>query len=157
MTVFVYHVMYAFQSEPTLYSYLNAKELLAWSRRDIWILSVCNGTPTRNHLGCKRTLDHLVKLVSSAKWLGVCLQTKRSWIRFPLQPLNPLLFFPFFRSKDQKKGIIESFHGKIKKLIKHKVSQKWVTKSSQIPIRFRLTNILLLYRISRIGYFEWSM
>ena len=35
MTVCSYHVAYAFQSEFTLYSCLNAKELLARSRREI--------------------------------------------------------------------------------------------------------------------------
>ena len=129
----------------------------AWNRRDIWILSVCNGTRTHNHLVCKRTFNHVTKLTSLAKWLSVCLRIKGLRVRVPLQSLKSLLYFPFFRSKDQKKGIIESFHGKIKKLIKHKVSRQWITKYSQIPIKFRLTNILLLFEISRIGYFEWSM
>ena len=35
MTVSSYHVTYAFQSESTLYSCLNVKELLARSRREI--------------------------------------------------------------------------------------------------------------------------
>ena len=35
MTVCFYHVTYAFQSESTLYSCLNVKELLARSRREI--------------------------------------------------------------------------------------------------------------------------
>ena len=35
-----YHVTYAFQSGFTLYSWLNAMELLAWNRRKIWSLSV---------------------------------------------------------------------------------------------------------------------
>ena len=34
-TVCFYHVTYAFQSESTLYSCLNVKELLARSRREI--------------------------------------------------------------------------------------------------------------------------
>ena len=41
------HVMYAFQSESTLYSCLNVKELLAPSRCEIWSLSDCNWTQTR--------------------------------------------------------------------------------------------------------------
>ena len=41
MTVCSYHVTYAFQSEFTLYSCLNLKELLAQSRREIWSLSDC--------------------------------------------------------------------------------------------------------------------
>ena len=35
LTVCFYHVTYAFQSESTLYSCLNVKELLARSRREI--------------------------------------------------------------------------------------------------------------------------
>ena len=38
------------------------KELHARNRYDIWSLSDCNGTWTHNHLVCKRTLNHLVKL-----------------------------------------------------------------------------------------------
>ena len=34
-----YHVTYAFQSESTLYSCLNVKELLAGNRRIIWSLA----------------------------------------------------------------------------------------------------------------------
>ena len=36
MTVWSYHVTYAFQSESTLYSSLNVKELLAQNRRE-WL------------------------------------------------------------------------------------------------------------------------
>ena len=67
-----YHVTYTFQSESTLYSCLNVKELLAWNRREIWNLSDCNWTRTHNHLGCKQTLYHLVKL---AKWLSCVVST----------------------------------------------------------------------------------
>ena len=35
LTVYSYHVTYAFQSEATLYSCLDVKELLARSRREI--------------------------------------------------------------------------------------------------------------------------
>ena len=38
MTVCSCHATYAFQSESTLYSCLNVKELLAWSRREIWVV-----------------------------------------------------------------------------------------------------------------------
>ena len=69
-----YHIMYAFQSESTLYSCLNVKKLLAWIRCKIWSLSDCNWTRTQNHLVCKWTLDHL------AKWLSVCLWTKWFWV-----------------------------------------------------------------------------
>ena len=37
LTVYFYDVAYAFQSESTLYSCLNVKELLAQSRRKIWL------------------------------------------------------------------------------------------------------------------------
>ena len=57
-----YHVTYAFQSESTLYSCLNVKELLAQNRCKIWSLSDCNWTWTHNHLVPKRTLNHLAKL-----------------------------------------------------------------------------------------------
>ena len=62
LTVCSYHVTYAFQSESTLYSCLNVKELLAQSRREIWSLNDCNRTRTQNHLVRKRTLNHLAKL-----------------------------------------------------------------------------------------------
>ena len=45
-----YHRTYAFQSESTLYSWLNVKKRLARSRREIWSLSDCNWTQTHNHL-----------------------------------------------------------------------------------------------------------
>ena len=61
LSVCSYHVTCAFQSESTLYSCLNIKELLARSRREIWSLSDCNWTRTHNHLDHKRTLNHLVE------------------------------------------------------------------------------------------------
>ena len=64
--------VYAFQSESTLYSCLNVKELLARSRCDIWSLNDCNGTRTQSHLGRKRTLNHLTKLI---KWLSCVVST----------------------------------------------------------------------------------
>ena len=67
-----YHVTYAFQSESTLYSCLNAKGLLALSRREIWVLSDYNWTRTHNHLVDKRTLNHLAK---PAKWLSYVVST----------------------------------------------------------------------------------
>ena len=53
VTACSYHVTYAFQSESTLCSYLNVKELLARNRHEIWRLSDCNRTWTHNHLFCK--------------------------------------------------------------------------------------------------------
>ena len=61
--------MYAFQSESTLYSCLNIKELLARNKRDIWSLSDSNGIRTHNHLVGKRTLNHLAKV---SKWILIC-------------------------------------------------------------------------------------
>ena len=57
-----YHVTYEFESEFTLYSCLNVKDILARSRRHIWRLSDCNGTRTHNHLVHKQTLNHLEQL-----------------------------------------------------------------------------------------------
>ena len=65
LTVCSCHLTYAFQSESTLYSCLNVKELLARSRREIWRWSDCNWTRSQNHLVLKRTLNHLAEL---AKW-----------------------------------------------------------------------------------------
>ena len=76
-----YHVTYVFQSESTLYSCLNVKELLAGNRRDIWNLSGCNGTRTHKHLVRKRILNHLAKLAK----LSARLRTKWLWVRVPLQ------------------------------------------------------------------------
>ena len=71
MTV-CYHITCMFQSESTLYSCLNAKELLAWSRRDTWSLSGSNGIWTHSHLFCKQTLNPLAKLsVCLNVWLFV--------------------------------------------------------------------------------------
>ena len=61
------YVTYVYQSEPTLYSSLNVKELLAWSRREIWSFSDCKWTRTHDHLVYKGTLNRLDKL---AKWLS---------------------------------------------------------------------------------------
>ena len=63
LTVCSYHVRYTFQSESTLYSCLNVKELLGRNRREIRSLGDCNGTRTNNHLVYKRKVNHLVKLV----------------------------------------------------------------------------------------------
>ena len=84
VTVCCYYVTYAFQSESTLYSCLNVKELLARNRRKIWSVSDCSGTRTHNHLARKRTLNHLARLAILAKWLSVRLRTKWLWVRVPL-------------------------------------------------------------------------
>ena len=59
--------MYSFQSESTLYIWLNVKELFARNRSHIWSFSDYNGTRTHNHLVCKQALNHFAKL---AKWLS---------------------------------------------------------------------------------------
>ena len=61
LTVCCSHVTYVFQSESTLCICLNVKEPLTQNRRDVWSLRHCNGTGTRNHFVCKRTLIHLAK------------------------------------------------------------------------------------------------
>ena len=66
------HVMYVFQSDSTLYSCLNVKELLARRRREIWRWSYCNWSENSNHLLLKRTLNHVAKL---AEWLSCVLST----------------------------------------------------------------------------------
>ena len=72
MNVCYYHVTYAFQSESTLYSCLNIKELLTWNWRDIWSLSDSSENRTQNQLVSKRTVNHLAKLT---KWLSCVLST----------------------------------------------------------------------------------
>ena len=86
-TVYSCYVMYAFQSESTLYSCLNVKELLAQSRHEIWRLSGFTWARTENHLVLKRTLNNL------AKWLNVRLGTKWFWVRVQLQLLIHNIFF----------------------------------------------------------------
>ena len=73
LTVIYYYVMYAFQSESTLYSCLNIKEVLTQNRHNIWRLSESNGI--RTHLVQKWTLNHLAKLVKSLRvvlWVLIC-------------------------------------------------------------------------------------
>ena len=67
-------VTYLFQSESTLYSCLNVKELLAWSRYEIWSLSDCNWIWTQNHLVRKWTLDHLPNCSNdwAVLWVLIC-------------------------------------------------------------------------------------
>ena len=67
-----YHATYAIQSESTLYSRLNVKELVSRNMRDIWSLSNSSGIQTQNQLVCEQTLNHLTKL---AKWLSYVVNT----------------------------------------------------------------------------------
>ena len=84
----VSHVTYTFQSESTLHSCLNVKELLAWSMHEIWSLSDCNWAQTHIYLVRKQTLNHLAKLTSLAKWLSVHLWTKWMWVQVQLQSIK---------------------------------------------------------------------
>ena len=47
-----------------IHNCLNVKELLAWSRCEIWSLSDGNWTRTQNHLALKWTLNHLTELAN---------------------------------------------------------------------------------------------
>ena len=89
-----HHVTYAFQSESTLYSCLNVKELLAQKKHKIWSLSDFNWPQTCSHLVCKRILNHLAKLAihSFAKQVvvGSDLQTKWLWVQVQFQSLFTL-------------------------------------------------------------------
>ena len=71
LAAYIYHVMYTFQSESTHYKCLNVNELLTQNRYSIWRLSVCNRTEIHKHLVCKRTLNHLAKLVWLNGWVFV--------------------------------------------------------------------------------------
>ena len=101
MTVCSCHITYDFQSEFTLYSCMNVKELLARVRREIWRLNDCNWTQTQNHLVRKRTLNHLAKL---AKWWSCvlsaylynafdCKYSKHSSITWPVWPNGSVFIY----------------------------------------------------------------
>ena len=79
LTVY-YHVTFAFQSESSLYSCLNVKELLAGNRCDSWHLNDSNGIQTHNHLVCKWTLDQLsgCRLWVRIPWLSVKFYPEKS-------------------------------------------------------------------------------
>ena len=62
LTVCFCHVTCKFDSESTLHSFQNVKELLAESNRKVWNLSDYNWTGTHNHLVHQPTLNHLEKL-----------------------------------------------------------------------------------------------
>ena len=73
-TVYSYHVTKVFQSESTLYRYLNVKELFHRNRHDISSLtdSNCNGTRTHYHLIRKLAIIYSPKL---AEWLTCAVRT----------------------------------------------------------------------------------
>ena len=70
-TLYYYRVKYMFQSEFTLYSCLNVKELHAKDRRNVLSLSDSNGIWTYNHLVRKGRLNHLAKLADHSANLVV--------------------------------------------------------------------------------------
>ena len=78
------HVTYAFQSESTLYSCLNVKELLVQSRHEIWSLSDHSWTRTQNHLVHTWTFNHLAKLfvyeLSGSRFESSCSQLFLHWL-----------------------------------------------------------------------------
>ena len=67
LTVFSYHVTYAFQSDFIFNTCLNMKETLARSRCEIWSWVDCLPTWTCNHLVDNRTLMLLAQV---ARWLS---------------------------------------------------------------------------------------
>ena len=69
-TVCCYHATYMFDSEPTLCSCVNVKEVLVRNRRDVWSLSGSRGIRTHNHLVGKQTLNHLDQLWVNG-WVSV--------------------------------------------------------------------------------------
>ena len=78
LTVCSYHVTYLFQSESTLYSCLNVKELLAQNRCKIWSLSDCSGIQTHNHLVCKWTLNQwFVYKLSGCRFVSHCCYVRK--------------------------------------------------------------------------------
>ena len=92
LTVCSCHVTYAFQSESTLYSCLNVKELLPRSRREIWNISHCNWTRTQNHLVRERTLNNLAKLgscldIQATIECGFTLKRKVTWQEYTVRPV----------------------------------------------------------------------
>ena len=72
-----YHITHMFQSESTLYSCLNVKEVHAWNRRNVWSLSNSNKIQTQNQLVHKQTLNHLAKLT----WFESCCCCVYSWLK----------------------------------------------------------------------------
>ena len=79
LTVCSHHVTHLFQSESTIFSFPNLKDVLPINRRDNERLSECRGSQTHNQLVRKWTINYLIKL---ATWLS-CYQYKsllRIWL-----------------------------------------------------------------------------
>ena len=108
MTVCSCRVTYAFQSESTLYSCLNVKELLARSRRKIRSLSDWNWTRTQNHLVRKRTLNHLVKLTNG--WVFVYELSCSGLESSQLQSLEENIARRKYRDQKKSHKILRDLH-----------------------------------------------
>ena len=91
MTGCCYHVAYALQSESALYCCLNFKELLARNRHNMRSLSNSNWIWTRNHLVCKRTLNHLPKLDN---WLSCVVSMVIRMVHLTALHGKPYFLFP---------------------------------------------------------------
>ena len=61
-------------------------------------ISDSNGIRTQNHLVRERTLNHLAKLPSLARWLSVGLRANWLWVRIPLLSLK-LHILRLFRAR----------------------------------------------------------
>ena len=96
LTVCYYHVIPAFQSESTLCSYLNVKELLAISEVAKELLATSEVYMTTT--GFKLTTQ-LNNLVSLAEWFSNRLRTKNLWVpisllSFKLEKVSPIKYQP---------------------------------------------------------------
>ena len=114
MTVCSYHVTYAFQSESILYGWLNVKELLARSSRDIWNLSDRNGTWTHNHLVRKRTEPEFLVTdkttsVSTKNYTDTCKKAYESLInpQFYTGSMRIWVLFGYLSSPGQPKKVYQ--------------------------------------------------
>ena len=83
----------------------------------------CNWNQTHNHLVRKRTLNHLAKLASSAKWLSVRLRTKWLWLRFQLPSIN-LQISRLFQARS-------SWHSGNYRVWIHSKTRTWHDKNNQ--------------------------
>ena len=90
LTVCYYRFTYAYESESTLCSCLNVKEMLARRRREhhceAYTWRDKNMQSNARHRYVLRT--QLKYLVNLAKWLSVHLQTKWFWVRVQFQSLE---------------------------------------------------------------------
>ena len=97
LTVSSHHVTHLFQSESTISSFPNLKDVFAKNSRDTQRLGECSGIQTHNHLVCKRPMNYLIKL---ATWL-TCYKFKpllRIWPHVPIMSntrLRPKSHFIF--------------------------------------------------------------